>query len=101
VAPERPLRVLDGAKADIRQSARWYEEQATGAGAALVLAVDEAIGKVMHAPERWPMLTPNYRRYVLRAYPYSVIYRVREDVIFVVAVAHHSREPGYWRSRDR
>jgi plasmid stabilization system protein ParE len=32
-------------------------------------------------------------------FPYNVVYRVRENDIYVVAVAHTSRRPGYWFER--
>jgi toxin ParE1/3/4 len=35
----------------------------------------------------------------LNRFPYTVLYRVKNDEIFVTAVAHHSRRPGYWRRR--
>ncbi|MBY0228599.1 MAG: type II toxin-antitoxin system RelE/ParE family toxin [Gemmataceae bacterium] len=40
------------------------------------------------------------REAILIRHPYSVIYRVEEDgIVLVVAVAHSSREPGYWQRR--
>ena len=32
-------------------------------------------------------------------FPYSVIYGIHGDALWVVAVAHHSRREGYWRGR--
>jgi hypothetical protein len=32
--------------------------------------------------------------------PYSIVYRVRQEVIFIVAIAHHGRLPNDWRGRD-
>ena len=46
--------------------------------------------------------TPGYggtRTWPVRDFPYTVIYRVESDGISVIAVAHQSREPGYWRGR--
>jgi hypothetical protein len=37
----------------------------------------------------------------MRRFPFSLIYRVDRDTIAILAVAHHSRRPGYWRRRDR
>ncbi|HEX8154140.1 MAG TPA: type II toxin-antitoxin system RelE/ParE family toxin [Thermoanaerobaculia bacterium] len=34
-------------------------------------------------------------------FPYDVVYQVRGDVIFILAIAHQSRRPGYWRDRLR
>jgi toxin ParE1/3/4 len=33
-------------------------------------------------------------------FPYSIVYAVLGDVLFVLAYAHGSRRPGYWRSRS-
>jgi plasmid stabilization system protein ParE len=35
----------------------------------------------------------------LRRYPYSLHYRLERDMIRILAVAHHSRRPGYWAKR--
>jgi len=35
----------------------------------------------------------------LHGFPYSLIYRLRDDTVRVIAVAHHSRRPGYWVDR--
>jgi toxin ParE1/3/4 len=32
-------------------------------------------------------------------FPYALIYAVEERRVFVVAVAHFRRRPGYWRDR--
>jgi plasmid stabilization system protein ParE len=39
------------------------------------------------------------RELVLRRFPYTIVYRVMNGVIVIVAIAHHSREKGYWQSR--
>jgi hypothetical protein len=42
----------------------------------------------------------NRRRFLLHRFPYLLIYREREDgVIQILAVAHTSRRPGYWKER--
>lgn len=39
------------------------------------------------------------RRFPLRRFPYSIVYYVHGDELRVIALAHHRRSPGYWRSR--
>jgi len=99
VPAARSFHLLDGAKSDLRSAVRWYDERVQGAGDLLVAAIDDAIGKVVEAPLRWPVLEGEYRRHVMKKYPYSIVYRLRADEIFVVAVAHHARQPDYWRRR--
>ena len=54
-------------------------------------------------PEAWPAIAregeATLRRFVLPRFPYSVIFAVRADELFVIAVAHDKRRPGYWRGR--
>ena len=39
------------------------------------------------------------RRFVLRDFPYVLPYLVVEDAVFVLAIAHTHRQPGYWIRR--
>jgi toxin ParE1/3/4 len=32
--------------------------------------------------------------------PYSMLYRVQDGAVRISAIAHHSRRPGYWRTRS-
>jgi hypothetical protein len=55
------------------------------------------IEQIGEAPERWPAHLHGTRRFMLRRFPFSVVYRPHEDFVEVVAVAHAKRRPGYWR----
>lgn len=44
-------------------------------------------------------IEPDIRRFVLRKFPYSIIYSIEPDCVMILAVAHQRREPGYWRER--
>ncbi len=45
--------------------------------------------------------TRGVKRLILRRFPYSVIVHERDTEILVLAFAHHSRRPDYWRDRLR
>jgi plasmid stabilization system protein ParE len=70
---------------------------------ALLLASNERPREVEHvarAPERWPVVRGHYRQKVFTGpFPYVLIYRTQAEVVFVVAVAHQRRRPGYWVGR--
>ena len=40
------------------------------------------------------------RTWPLKRFPYTLVYRVAGETITVIAVAHQSREPGYWERRS-
>ena len=47
-----------------------------------------------------PSYEAGTRRYLFSVYPYSLIYRVTDQEITIVAVAHAKRKPGYWMNRE-
>ena len=77
----------------------WYAERSETAARAFLREMDRAILRISEAPERWPKYDSATRRFLLVRFPFSVIYRVATKNVEVVAVAHHKRNPGYWRDR--
>jgi hypothetical protein len=60
-----------------------------------------AISAIAEAPERWPVYISPCRRYILHQFPFSIVYRNLKEDVFVLAIAHAHRRPGYWRKRLR
>jgi toxin ParE1/3/4 len=54
----------------------------------------------MEAPERYPVTRRGRRRFVTLEYPFDVIYRIQEQEVEIMAVAHHRRRPEYWLRRS-
>jgi toxin ParE1/3/4 len=42
---------------------------------------------------------PPFRCCSLRYFPFGIIYRYDESTVYIVAVIHQSKEPGYWKDR--
>ena len=62
--------------------------------------IDTALTAIREGPHRYPVGEYDTREYVIpRRFPYKIVYRLRTDDIVIVAVAHDSREPGYWHDR--
>jgi plasmid stabilization system protein ParE len=61
--------------------------------------IDDGIESIRNAPNRWPILEPNARRFLLKRFPFAIIYREKSTKIQVIAFAHGHRRPGYWRTR--
>lgn len=50
-------------------------------------------------PLMYPVEQGSFRSVALSRFPYSLIYEDRPAEVWVVAVAHHRRRPGYWSRR--
>lgn len=83
-----------------REGARgWYAKRSPLAARVFLLSLESAVRSVAKSPAAWPEFMLGCRRYVFpNRYPFSLVYRETPD-LQIVAVVHHSRRPGFWRSR--
>jgi plasmid stabilization system protein ParE len=90
----------DEAAAEYDQSFDWYLEKSPDSARNFDSAVERALSHIRKAPLRWARGPFNTRRYLLQRFPFLLIYREQaSDLIQVIAVAHTSRRPGYWKMR--
>ena len=57
------------------------------------------IQEVCADPQRFRKFDPPAQRHFSRDFPYAVIFLNQSDRIWIVAVMHMKRRPGYWRER--
>ena len=57
-------------------------------------AVEQTAERISIHPEAGAPLGSEFRKRIVPGFPYNIIYRVWEDYIYLVAVAHHHRRPG-------
>ena len=48
-----------------------------------------------------PRLRKSYRRVNLKVFPFYVAYVLEEELVWVLAVAHSKKRPGYWMRRRK
>lgn len=77
----------------------WYENNTHGLGMAFIDAIQMAVDAVRDCPEMWPPYKYGTRRFFLRRFPFSLVYRHDETKIQIIAVAHLHRRPVYWKNR--
>lgn len=87
------------AEAEMIDSARYYERQVPGLGKDFLIGVDAAFDEIAGHPDRWRILDEDVRRYLMPRFPFGILYQVRAEHVQVIAVAHLSRHPDYWKTR--
>jgi toxin ParE1/3/4 len=89
------------AEAEADHAASYYELQRPGLGREFREELENAVGRIVGNPQLYAMLFDDVRPCRLKRFPYTVYFADLDDKIWIVAVAHQRRRPGYWRQRQR
>jgi toxin ParE1/3/4 len=95
----KPVRFHEDAEAEYEAAFDWYLARSVRAAADFAKELGRAVEFIAEAPERWARGTSGTRRFLLRRFPFALFYRERPSTIEILAVAHHHRQPGYWKTR--
>jgi toxin ParE1/3/4 len=93
-------RYLAPARGELRNAAHYYREVSRRVAAAFMMSVQDAIDQIVEFPESAPIIRGQVRGKIISRFPYTLMYRVEEDVVLVLAVAHHKQRPEYWIDRE-
>jgi len=88
------------AEEEFLQATEYYEACTGGLGYDFALEVFMTIQNILQYPKAWPILIEGIHRCQTRRFPYGVIYSIQEDQIYILAIMHLHREPGYWKKRN-
>lgn len=88
------------ARQDLLDAAQWYLAEG---GQTLAERFEEDLNRALRLLTWLPRLgrarRHGVRTWPLKSFPYLLAYRVQDDMLSVIAVAHQSRAPGYWQGR--
>lgn len=87
------------AQEDLQEAAGHYEREKQGLGSRFLVEFERVIERLVSHPESAPRVSRHLRMARVGTFPYNVLYRVEDDHIFVLAVFHQRRRPGYGRDR--
>lgn len=92
------------AQEEARQQVAWYAARDHVVAGRLESLMVAAIERIAKDPLEFPLMEMrgnhgDVRRARITAFPLVIIYQVLAEEVLVVAVAHTSRRPGYWRYR--
>lgn len=87
------------AEQDIADAYRWYEGKRSGLGEEFLNCVEACLDAIRRAPEMYAVVHEEYRRGLVRRFPYAVFYEHKESTVIVYGVLHTARDPAKWRQR--
>jgi plasmid stabilization system protein ParE len=95
----RRARFVAEAQVELILSARFYEKRRHGLGDDFLDEIQELLARLGEYPESAPEISGGVRRARVRRFPFDLVYRLRGELIEVIAVVHQRRRPDYWKGR--
>jgi toxin ParE1/3/4 len=86
---------------EFRNAISWYADRSWKAPENFAGEVRTAIRTIERDPMRFEPVGRNIRVFRLHQFPYHLYYEMRQDMIYILAVAHTKRRPDYWRGRAK
>jgi ribose 5-phosphate isomerase B len=93
------ISINEDADEELNAAAAFYELREPGLGETFLHELSITLQLLAEYPLSCQIMFDPYRRAQIRRFPYGVVYYVGNEKIIVLAVAHSSRRPGYWRKR--
>lgn len=95
----KALRIHEGARREANQATVWYAERSLSIARRFRDELLAGFSSAAAFPLHYPSYLHGTRRVLLKKLPYFIVFIDWQDEVFVVAVAHSKRRPGYWKSR--
>jgi len=98
----KPVAIHPDARAEAMAASDYYEECCPGLGRAFTDSLEDALARIAERPQSFAVHeATGARKCVMPRFPYLIFFLERCEDLWVVAVAHASRNPDYWNGRRR
>ena len=78
---------------------RYYLKVYSELGGRFYDEMERLIREIRHQPERFRKFDPPAQRHFSNVFPYAAVFVEKSDRIWILAIMHMKRRPGYWKSR--
>ena len=87
------IRYTDKSKEDVDLAFKWYEKQRRGLGFEFLDCIEASLKNILCFPEMHEICYLNFRRCVIRRFPFSVFYTIEDYEIIIHAVFDNRQDP--------
>ncbi len=84
---------------DVAESYNWYEGCEPGLGEDFLRCVEACVLTIQRHPHLYPFAVDEFRRALVRRFPFEIFYEPTPDAIIIYSVFHCSQDPQKWRTR--
>jgi toxin ParE1/3/4 len=84
---------------DYEEAYDWYAKQDIQVAEQFDADLQATLAKLIQDPTYGVPLGSKHYFFRLKRFPYFVVFEMRQNLLWVIAVSQNSRDPNYWRGR--
>ena len=87
------------AERELEEAVDYYQERSQHAASNFLRDYESSLDYILNFPEGTPIKEKLVRPKSLLDFPFTIQYMFNNNIVYIVAVAHQSRHPDYWKDR--
>ena len=95
------IKISPFAEQDLDMTVEWYNFQSDGIGNEFAYVISEMFERIKTNPLQFPKDYGKMRKAVIKRFPYSVFFVVKDEVAFIFGIFSASRNPNIMKNRYR
>ena len=93
------IEFLKLAKLEFDEAIVYYESESEGLGVRFKKEIRSSIDMILEFPMLYPMATDEIRKCVAHTFPYTIFYVLKDETIYIYAIANHFKDPSIYAKR--
>ncbi len=93
------VRLHAQARAEFFEAVEYYANESTSAPERFIAEFEEAAREIGVHPHRYRTIWNTTHQKEFHSFPYSLVYRILDDIVQIDAVPHDRQRTGYWKKR--
>jgi len=87
------IRYTERSAIDLETAFDWYQRQLNGLGHDFLDEVDHSLQAIIKYPESFPIVYKEFRRSVIKRFPFSIYYTIETDIIVIHSIFDSRQDP--------
>jgi hypothetical protein len=84
------------ARQEYLEAIDYYNSLRDGLGYEFAIEIDEGIQNIQRYTSAWQRLSTGIRRYLIKRFPFGIIYSSEKDTIVVLSIMNLHQKPKNW-----
>ncbi len=93
------IEFLDIAQIELDEAIEYYELEQKGLGRRFLREIKLSILRIKAFPFSCQLITENSRQCLVKSFPFSIIYQIRNKSVLILSINHQHRRPYHWKDR--